>query len=135
MTLKICIVGRQCTQIAPICPGSCIAYPVIGRCRITAIIEITASCPEIITGHRPSLDVIVCVISSIGEIDIHAPSFHEGGGTPYGESGHIFCKLIHICLAYFSRRVPEWQPFIGSKWVRSEEHTSELQSRGHLVCR
>src|SRR5690625_6780093 len=107
MTLKIFIVGRQCTQIAPICPGSCIADPVIGRCRITAIIKITASCPEIITGHRPSLDVIVCVISSIGEIDIHAPSFHEGGGTPYGESGHI----------------------------RSEEHTSELQSRGHLVCR
>src|SRR5439155_17088208 len=23
----------------------------------------------------------------------------------------------------------------GSKYVRSEEHTSELQSRGHLVCR
>src|SRR5690625_5975871 len=21
------------------------------------------------------------------------------------------------------------------KWIRSEEHTSELQSRGHLVCR
>src|SRR5690625_5834174 len=24
---------------------------------------------------------------------------------------------------------------IGLGWVRSEEHTSELQSRGHLVCR
>src|SRR5207253_3753525 len=23
----------------------------------------------------------------------------------------------------------------GDVWVRSEEHTSELQSRGHLVCR
>src|SRR5437870_9203903 len=22
-----------------------------------------------------------------------------------------------------------------NKWIRSEEHTSELQSRGHLVCR
>src|SRR5690625_5774912 len=24
---------------------------------------------------------------------------------------------------------------VPSRWVRSEEHTSELQSRGHLVCR
>src|SRR5690625_4666658 len=23
----------------------------------------------------------------------------------------------------------------GKRWARSEEHTSELQSRGHLVCR
>src|SRR5690625_5926604 len=24
---------------------------------------------------------------------------------------------------------------VGRNWARSEEHTSELQSRGHLVCR
>src|SRR5207253_7011759 len=33
----------------------------------------------------------------------------------------------HVCLVY--RHPP------GRKRVRSEEHTSELQSRGHLVCR
>src|SRR5439155_4019584 len=30
------------------------------------------------------------------------------------------------------------QPFVTlfrMRWIRSEEHTSELQSRGHLVCR
>src|SRR5439155_25206601 len=27
-----------------------------------------------------------------------------------------------------------WREWI-ALWVRSEEHTSELQSRGHLVCR
>src|SRR5207253_10031555 len=25
--------------------------------------------------------------------------------------------------------------FVRDSWLRSEEHTSELQSRGHLVCR
>src|SRR5690625_6200309 len=24
---------------------------------------------------------------------------------------------------------------VTTRWIRSEEHTSELQSRGHLVCR
>src|SRR5207253_7753969 len=28
-----------------------------------------------------------------------------------------------------------WNPSYGSGFLRSEEHTSELQSRGHLVCR
>src|SRR5690625_2220044 len=42
------------------------------------------------------------------------------------------------------RQVPDWQASswrvdetyirVGGRW-RSEEHTSELQSRGHLVCR
>src|SRR5690625_5751869 len=27
--------------------------------------------------------------------------------------------------------IGDWQ----IRWIRSEEHTSELQSRGHLVCR
>src|SRR5207253_10661809 len=29
----------------------------------------------------------------------------------------------------------EFRPFVTSASTRSEEHTSELQSRGHLVCR
>src|SRR5690625_5486295 len=29
----------------------------------------------------------------------------------------------------------EWEPEVTSEKARSEEHTSELQSRGHLVCR
>src|SRR5690625_6614619 len=28
-----------------------------------------------------------------------------------------------------------WQPILRTAVLRSEEHTSELQSRGHLVCR
>src|SRR5439155_4320263 len=32
-------------------------------------------------------------------------------------------------LKVFKKNTNEW------RWIRSEEHTSELQSRGHLVCR
>src|SRR5690625_7023599 len=31
--------------------------------------------------------------------------------------------------------IPALQPRFVGEWRRSEEHTSELQSRGHLVCR
>src|SRR5690625_5843155 len=32
------------------------------------------------------------------------------------------------------QQIPDEEPLIDERW-RSEEHTSELQSRGHLVCR
>src|SRR5439155_12699884 len=35
----------------------------------------------------------------------------------------------------FASNWQQWFRFIESQWIRSEEHTSELQSRGHLVCR
>src|SRR5439155_20737940 len=33
------------------------------------------------------------------------------------------------------RSVGRGRPYGDGPWTRSEEHTSELQSRGHLVCR
>src|SRR5690625_6151887 len=41
-------------------------------------------------------------------------------------------------LATLGRLNPEWRPWldlVDLALERSEEHTSELQSRGHLVCR
>src|SRR5207253_10898615 len=35
----------------------------------------------------------------------------------------------------FARTMQEHNKNVGAKRWRSEEHTSELQSRGHLVCR
>src|SRR5439155_13293349 len=46
--------------------------------------------------------------------------------------GHFECLEPHI-LRWLQRRT-ECQTHRASR-VRSEEHTSELQSRGHLVCR
>src|SRR5690625_6789052 len=43
---------------------------------------------------------------------------------------HMYTGLIIIVTAPF---IPIFMIIIGGK--RSEEHTSELQSRGHLVCR
>src|SRR5437870_8229378 len=53
-------------------------------------------------------------------IDVVFPVMH---GT-YGEDGTIQGLLDLAGL-----------PFVGAGERRSEEHTSELQSRGHLVCR
>src|SRR2546422_4748744 len=41
--------------------------------------------------------------------------------------------LGDVCLEPAPDAFPEGEVFGG--WVRSEEHTSELQSRLHLVCR
>src|SRR2546422_773371 len=38
-------------------------------------------------------------------------------------------------LVALSRRGEEWSSADLAEWTRSEEHTSELQSRLHLVCR
>src|SRR5437870_10980572 len=40
-------------------------------------------------------------------------------------------KPIHLYRAEKNR----FWPRVGVAYTRSEEHTSELQSRGHLVCR
>src|SRR5690625_1694311 len=67
---------------------------------------------------------------SLGKV---ASIFPEAGG---------YASLFHgkvVDMLYFpiwSGYLPEWIPFKGGDYfVRSEEHTSELQSRGHLVCR
>src|SRR3989442_8727512 len=38
-------------------------------------------------------------------------------------------------LLWYERRLATWLPVSSEEAGRSEEHTSELQSRPHLVCR
>src|SRR5437870_6482541 len=42
---------------------------------------------------------------------------------------------LHFCAAADQRRAERGCHWHGAAHARSEEHTSELQSRGHLVCR
>src|SRR5690625_821899 len=76
-------------------------------------------------------------------------AFSTRSGNPYtdendrdwsdnAERFHLFCELTRrLALGDVGLR---WQPDVVhcNDWptaLRSEEHTSELQSRGHLVCR
>src|SRR6266508_7050456 len=51
----------------------------------------------------------------------------------------IYTLSLHDALPISSRTVDSHWPKVGeptrTSTTRSEEHTSELQSRGHLVCR
>src|SRR5690625_6854203 len=55
-----------------------------------------------------------------------------------------WCRLARIWGRLLRWKEPVWRSTRASQcctisakkeWARSEEHTSELQSRGHLVCR
>src|SRR5437870_11178673 len=68
----------------------------------------------------------------------HAPPPDTNSRGTRGSSGIHRCQeLISACIPLEHRDVlklpPRGQP--AQICVRSEEHTSELQSRGHLVCR
>src|SRR3712207_7115179 len=54
------------------------------------------------------------------------PSRSIALGTPASRSGPFAPKLSCDALMW---------PSLASRWNRSEEHTSELQSRQYLVCR
>src|SRR5437870_7431129 len=55
----------------------------------------------------------------------------------YTLSLHDALPICHPCAGRRWHRSALDQGFDphSAQWVRSEEHTSELQSRGHLVCR
>src|SRR5690625_5330490 len=61
-------------------------------------------------------------------------------GHPFDEVGKVFNRFYHDHLPFEltgaqKRVIREIRRDLGSGRHRSEEHTSELQSRGHLVCR
>src|SRR5439155_26991759 len=57
---------------------------------------------------------------------------------PYGRRGrHIEKQIAFVVVEaeHHIREIPDGEARESRAVVRSEEHTSELQSRGHLVCR
>src|SRR5439155_15305437 len=66
-------------------------------------------------------------LAEFPNVDDIVPIGHKGGcGTQMGGADH---KQLQRTIAGFADH-----PNVGA-YMRSEEHTSELQSRGHLVCR
>src|SRR5439155_22610434 len=65
----------------------------------------------------------------ISERDADLGEYHEmatKGGTTVKEALSKYVNMENVLRA---------DPVKGLELIRSEEHTSELQSRGHLVCR
>src|SRR5690625_754678 len=65
-----------------------------------------------------------------------------GGRSPINEQNRALIAGLESELAERDLRLPiyfgnrNWKPYTADALSsRSEEHTSELQSRGHLVCR
>src|SRR5690625_7090979 len=76
--------------------------------------------------------ITLSTVESFDKLSIHLPE-----NSVYHESKTKELNNDHVELHYKkSEHILEfsWQNE-ESKDVRSEEHTSELQSRGHLVCR
>src|SRR5690625_6415786 len=55
----------------------------------------------------------------------------SGSGFSFAHDGGDFTTAVHRCVGLGKCRADLPDSFM----CRSEEHTSELQSRGHLVCR
>src|SRR5690625_6286343 len=68
-------------------------------------------------------------IKEVGEqTDIELKRFYRiiaGDSKMTADEFEKICKVLKVSPNYF----------FDNKILRSEEHTSELQSRGHLVCR
>src|SRR6266498_5120249 len=60
---------------------------------------------------------------------------HSDALVFFGATGDLAYKKIFPALQAMAKRGHLDVPVIGVAKARSEEHTSELQSRPHLVCR
>src|SRR5690625_6566832 len=91
---------------------------------------------------RKSVKVASLIVLSAVAIAIYiAPDLNSGwllASKSYGdlgmpEYGGLARLLVYATSALMAMSILAWIP--QQKLRRSEEHTSELQSRGHLVCR
>src|SRR5690625_6972884 len=71
----------------------------------------------------------------VGSWDVFHIGLFKQLGLTIGTWSIIAGIVIVIISAIGMREFPKIGTFINMTTVRSEEHTSELQSRGHLVCR
>src|SRR5207253_11162236 len=94
--------------------------------------------------HTLSLHDALPIFGSLyGQSEASPP--RELGGAESERGSHSY-RMFYIGRGLFCRKMPLVRPPGGARSrqpgneegvdrLRSEEHTSELQSRGHLVCR
>src|SRR5436305_7798166 len=86
---------------------------------------------NILTGAERMLHILSFFFYLTATTEIYTLSLHDAlpiyGGR---RRGHLADQLQH---ALHGEAMADEQPRVGG--ARSEEHTSELQSRPHLVCR
>src|SRR5437870_7359353 len=100
----------------------CVLGPLLGRCK-EATVSLPGGC---VIGDRP--------------IDLHLKGFEALGAAVRVERGDVKVLVPKLTGAVINLRGKFGSTVLGTDnvmmaAVRSEEHTSELQSRGHLVCR
>src|SRR5690625_754525 len=102
--------------------------------------------PTIAGALMKSLENSIRIMSRISGLTTSAKHREKGPFHRYSQTGGLAekgCKFLHILRAGLDshRTLPDrWNHLFRFKNPkgharRSEEHTSELQSRGHLVCR
>src|SRR5690625_6843233 len=101
--------------------------------RIHTINEAVEPISNILHENGASGVVIEDPLDLIKERDTFFGEIYELNPAEYPEEG-IFIKAYLAMNASFDQTVEVIKQSI-NKLPRSEEHTSELQSRGHLVCR
>src|SRR5260364_470809 len=89
-----------------------------------------ASSPELVNSSRPS------VLKSSRPMKSHLPVFNVGSAsnTDGRCCGSAWLTISPLGL-WYSRMRGRQGAFLRGSSFRSEEHTSELQSPDHLVCR
>src|SRR5690625_5499894 len=69
--------------------------------------------------------LVLVMVTGAGLVAMHYP---EVSALPYNNGGLLGAWVAQVAEGAFNYTG-------GTLMLRSEEHTSELQSRGHLVCR
>src|SRR5690625_5831860 len=94
----------------------------------------------IITSHTSLVPILrtIAQIWSLAKSHEHAHELAQQAGSIFSQLNLLADRLrrvgdtINQLTNHYNSSVTA---LVGQQGVRSEEHTSELQSRGHLVCR
>src|SRR3989442_12960415 len=87
-------------------------------------LSVLAPCRLLFVINRPTPSFILFFFNDTATTEIYTLSLHDA----------LPILQLHFVQMLLRARTGPWPP-LGHHWSRSEEHTSELQSRPHLVCR